>query len=141
MARVVVLDLPKGKKADHACPHGSPRVGERMFPVYLSGTDFIKGLAEQDGFSAKMVFNDKGAVLFPSSQQHRDNKGPGISYEDDYKGNALAAMLSPGKIEIRYHKGFSDERVTNALRDLLGTPELAWMRGWSVTYQGRVLSV
>jgi len=109
--------------------------------MYLSGTELIRGLAEQDGFSAKMVFNDKGAIFFPSSQQHRDNKGPGISYEDNYEGNALAAMLSPGKIEIRFHKGFSDERVTNMVRDLLGSPELALMSDWTVTYQGRALCV
>ncbi len=107
--------------------------------MYLTGVEFLKTLNEQAGFSAKMVFNESGALFFSVNLQHRDQKGPQISYEGDYAGNALAAMLAPGWIEIRYHKDFSDARVTEVLRTILAEPKLAFMRDWRVTYQGRRL--
>ena len=97
-------------------------------------------LMEKDHFSAKMVFNDSGAIFFRVNQQHCYQKAEGISYEDNYKGNALAAMLAPGKIEIRYHKGFTDQAVAGIIGAVLAHPDLAFMKGWRVTYQGRPLS-
>ncbi len=55
---------------------------------------------QQPFYTLKMVFNDQGAIFFPVSAKHRDMKAPGISYEDDYKGNAMAALVSPRTIEI-----------------------------------------
>jgi len=109
--------------------------------MLLSGVEFLEALTKQVGFSAKMVFNDAGAIFFSSNLQHRDHKARQISYEDDYAGNALAAMLAPGRIEIRYHKSFSDGRVAQIVRALLAEPRLAFMHGWQVTYQGRTLRV
>lgn len=109
--------------------------------MYLSGFEQLKALTTQEGFSAKMVFNNAGAIVFPTDLQHRDQKGPAISYEDNYTGNALAAMLAPEPIDIRYHKEFSDARVTEIVRILLAEPGLAFMRDWQVTYQGRALRV
>ncbi len=88
-----------------------------------------------------MVFNEHGAMIFPTTEQHRDVKGPGLSYEDDYKGNALAAMLMPGCIEIRYHRDHSDDRVARIVGQLLKQEQLAFMVDWHATYQGRPLSV
>jgi hypothetical protein len=107
--------------------------------MYLSGVDFLESLVKQDGFSAKMVLNDAGAVFFSSHGQHREQKGPEISYEDDYAGNALAAMLGPGRIEIRYPRDFTDARVARLVGTLLSEPRLAFMRDWQVAYQGRTL--
>ena len=109
--------------------------------MLLIGIDFLQELVEQGEFSAKMVFNDKGAILFPVTQQHRDQKVTGISYEDNYEGNALAAMLAPGRVEIRYHQSFSDRQVGTIIRSLLARPELSFMRGWQFTYQGRQMTV
>lgn len=109
--------------------------------MFLLGADFLKSLVVQGGFEAKMVLNAKGAIFFAVNQQHRSQKVEGISYEDNYKGNALAAMLTPGKVEIRYHKDFSDERVATIMRALLAQPALSFMREWQVTYQGRRLSL
>lgn len=109
--------------------------------VFLSGIDFIAALSQQPGFSAKLVFNEAGAIFFRTDLQHRDQKGPQISYEDDYAGNALAAMLAPGRVEIRYHRDFRDGRVAALVRGLLSEPRLEFMRGWHVTYQGRTLQV
>jgi hypothetical protein len=103
----------------------------------LIGVDHAAALVEGRTYSAKLVFNQSGAIFGPVWTQHRDMKATSISYEDDYKGNALAAMLAPGKIEIRFHKAFKDQKVATILRQLLAAPELAAMRSWQVTNQGR----
>jgi hypothetical protein len=71
--------------------------------MVLIGVEFMLSLVEEDHFSAKMVFNDKGAIFFRVNQQHCYQKAEGISYKDNCEGNALAAMLAAGKVEIRYH--------------------------------------
>ena len=109
--------------------------------MYLENIEYVQKLVTQEFFSAKMVFNASGAIFFPVSQQHRDIKHATISYEDDYKGNALAAMLAPGKIEIRFQQSYSDGCVTTIVKTLLSSPELSFMAGWQVTYQGRTLIV
>ncbi len=98
--------------------------------MYLSGVQFHSSLVAQGGFSAKMVFNQNGAIFISVSQQHRDQKVDSISYEDNDIGNALAAMLAPEKIEIRYQKNFSDQRVAIIVSSLLAQPELSFMRWW-----------
>ncbi len=107
--------------------------------MLVRGTDFIKLLLTQQYFSAKMVFNAQGAIIFPVNQEHRNQKAEAISYEDDYKGNAMAAMLAPNKIEIRYHQSFTDTQVANIIKSLKQHPELDFMLNWQTTYQGRPL--
>ena len=65
--------------------------------MVIVGLEFIRSQIEQEHFTAKMVFNGNGALFFPVTCEHREHKATGISYEDDYRGNALAAMLSPGE--------------------------------------------
>ena len=103
----------------------------------VHNVELIRQLVEQGEFSAKMVFNAKGALFFPVTNEHRDMKVEGISYEDDYKGDAMAAMLAPGKIEIRFHEQYSDTRVGDIVSSLLSDPSLLFMKEWRVTYQGR----
>ena len=107
----------------------------------ITGADYLQRLLPTGNFTAKMVFNDQGAYTFSAKFQHREMKAPGISYEHDGRGNALAAMLMPGLIEIRHDKRFNDDRVTGIIRKLLASPELAVMKGWKVTYQGRSLAI
>jgi hypothetical protein len=110
--------------------------------MLILGAAYLKSLVSQPGgFSAKMVFNANGAITFPVSEAHRDQKAAGISYADDYAGNALAAVLARGKIEVRYHRDFTDSQVAAIIVALCSQPELSFMRDWRVTYQGRVLSV
>lgn len=85
---------------------------------------------------AKLVFNDRGAIVFPAKRQHREMKAEGISYEDDYRGNALAAMLRRDAIEIRFHRAYDDRAVTRIVSRLLTMPELACLAKAQVTYQG-----
>lgn len=63
----------------------------------LIGVSVLISLAEKGEFSAKMVFNERGAIFFQTKMQHREQKTEGISYEDDYAGNALAAIVSAGE--------------------------------------------
>lgn len=107
--------------------------------MMLRGVEIVADLAAGRIHSAKMVFNDRGALFFPIDRQHRDEKTEGISYEDDYKGSALAAMLGRGRIEIRVHKSFSDHQVNSVLRALRARPELSAIADWQATYQGRPL--
>ena len=109
--------------------------------MVLLGVEFMLSLVEEDHFSAKMVFNESGAIFSKVNQQHCDQKAKGISYEDNYKGNALGAMIAPGKIEIRHHQQFSDNRVASIMASLMEQPRLSFMKGWQVTYQGRALCV
>jgi hypothetical protein len=64
-------------------------------------------LKERRG-SLKFLLNDSVIVFFPATQQHRDMKLEGLSYEDDYRGNALAGVVAPERVEIWFHKAFSD---------------------------------
>src|SRR4051794_7569980 len=107
----------------------------------ISGMDHARSLAAGAITQLKMVFNSSGAIFFPVSEQHRDQKTPGISYGDDYTGNALAAMLSLGKLDVRFHRDFSDARVAHLISSLLKTPELSFMTGWEITYQNRKLII
>src|SRR5258708_2195678 len=87
--------------------------------------------------SLKFILNEGGIVFFPATQQHRDIKSHGLSYEDDYRGNAIAGLVMPERVEIRFHAAFSDDRVRTIWRGVLMIPELAKVRLRQVYYQGR----
>jgi len=87
----------------------------------------------------KAVLNETGILIFPASTQHATMKADGISYEDDYKGNALAAVFDARKFEIRWHSEFSEERVRLLLKIFGASPELSFLRAQSVTYQGKTI--
>ena len=105
----------------------------------IVGADILDRFDDGSIRSAKMVLNERGAVLLGASREHREMKAAGISYEDNYKGKALAAMLAPGLVEIRYHAGCTDGAVERLMKHLLACEELSRMSGWRVTYQGRLL--
>lgn len=109
--------------------------------MIVYGFDSIAPMLEQHGYLFKMPANDAGVVLFPHSTEHRDATQPGIKYADESRGNALAAMVTPCRIEFRFHRDFSDERVKELARRLLALPELAFARSFVVTYQARALNL
>ena len=104
------------------------------------GANYVRELVDGTITSIKMVFNASGAILFPASEQHRDQKSARLSYEDDYEGNALAAVLCNGQIEVRYHRDFNDAQISRLIDLLADQPELGIFRDWRVLYQGRELS-
>ncbi|MFT3684592.1 MAG: hypothetical protein QM783_06615 [Phycisphaerales bacterium] len=106
----------------------------------ITGTEHLEPLIAGRVADAKMVFNERGAVIFPATRQHRDAKAEGISYEDNYAGNALAAMLRRDAIEIRFHRAFNDAAVTRIVAALLTQPELSCVTHAKITYQGRAIA-
>lgn len=109
--------------------------------MHINGTQHLDALISGKVHDLKMVFNANGLIVFPSSRQHREMKGEGISYEDNYAGNALAAMVRRDAIEIRYHARFTDADVVAVVRTIVSLAELSVLRGATVTYQGRVVLV
>jgi len=103
----------------------------------LIGIDLLKSQLVQGGFCAKKFCNQQVAIFLPVDQQHRERKTDGISYEDDYAGDGLAATLSPGRVEIRFQRDFNEARLATIMRTVLADPALSPMRDWQVLYQGR----
>lgn len=105
------------------------------------GLDLLEATLRGTTHSAKMVFNEHGAIVFAAGSQHRDMKLDGVSYEDDYKGNALAAMIMPCKIDVRYHAHFKAPEVAAILNRLLGGAGLLPLPDLTLTYQGKVIAL
>ena len=87
--------------------------------------------------SLKFILNDSGILFFPATQQHRDVKMPGLSYEDDYRGKAVAGLVASERVEIRFHSAFSDERMRSLWSRVLTISEVANAGLGRVYYQGR----
>lgn len=80
------------------------------------GANTAAALARDDLPHAKLVFNDRGFIACWSPIQHDTMKAEGISNEDNYRGNAMAAVLKPDAIEIRYHAALHDASVARLLQ-------------------------
>ena len=85
----------------------------------------------------KFILNESGILFFLASQQHRDSKIDGLSYEDDYRGNAVAGLITFNHVEIRFHSAFSDERIRNLWSGVMAIPEVARAGLGQLFYQGR----
>lgn len=107
--------------------------------MFIDGTENLSDVVSGRAYDAKLVFNERGAIVIPTSRQHREAKADGISYEDNYAGNALAAMVRRDAIEIRFHQKFSDKVVAAITDRLLNLEPFACLKGVVVSYQGRVL--
>lgn len=66
-------------------------------------------------------------------------KREGVSYENDYLGNAMAATITPGQIDVRFHRNYPDEAVRSIFDCLLGLPGMEWAADFVIRYQGRVI--
>lgn len=107
--------------------------------MQVYGLDSIRSEIDSSGYTVKFVAHDQAVAFFPRTTEHRDAGVQGLSYKDDSKGNALAGMMSPGRIEFRYHSKFSDERVKQIALAMLHLPDLSFTQGFKVIYQGRLL--
>lgn len=103
------------------------------------GLEGIAPSLQKEAYFIKGICNESGIALFPEATQHRDLKVTGLSYEDDYAGNALALTIVPGSIDIRFHRDFSEDRVSLLVHRLKAIPELDWLSTFAVRYQGRSL--
>ncbi len=91
------------------------------------------------GTSLKITFNESGAMIFPITSQHREHKLPGVVYEDDSKGNALAGLITHNHIEVRHHQKFSDARVVMIVSSLISDPMITFAVDFEVIYGGKRL--
>ena len=97
----------------------------------------VSTFLKQGAYFLKFIVNESGAAFFTQANQHRDMKIHGLSYEDDYAGNALAGTLTQDRIDLRFHSRFSDARVASIMSTLLIRPELEAIQSIPVYYQGR----
>jgi len=91
------------------------------------------------GGTVKFILGDAAIVFFPATQQHREVKVEGLSYEDDYRGNAVAGLLSSAGVEIRFHARYTESRLRAIWSRLREMPEFAGLDLGKVYYQGRVI--
>jgi hypothetical protein len=110
--------------------------------MQVFGRESIEIDLQEQHFHIKALLNADAISLFKarigkSEIQHRSHKIGGLSYEDNYKGNAMAVIIHPGHIEIRYHDQFKDERVDSIIKEVKSLPELEFAKDFRVTYQGR----
>jgi hypothetical protein len=106
----------------------------------VSGMESISQAIQQPGYFVKCILADSAATFFPGTIQHRDIKRHGLSYEDDYRGNAMAATITPGRMDIRFHPAYPEEKVRTICRRLVQSPGMEWLGSFAVSYQGRTLS-
>ena len=118
----------------HTCLAETPR--GRMKAL---GIESINDEIGTEGYFVKCIVNSSAAIFFPGTIQHRDVKREGVSYEDDYRDNAMAATITPGRIDIRFHQSYPDETVRTIFEELLRLPNMRWAAGFSIRYQGRTL--
>ncbi len=109
--------------------------------MIIIGLDYINKLRAEPYYAAKAVLNTNGIIFFPENHEHRDQKAAGISYEDNYKGNALAAMIRPRRLEIRFRQAFSDADIAEIVRGLAKNEALAFLAAWEITYQAREIDL
>ena len=113
---------------------------QQQLPLKTIDLESIAKEIASDGYFVKCIVNSSTAVFFPGSIQHRDVKRLGVSYEDDYRGNAMAATITPGRIDVRFHKNYPDDMVRSIFSRLLDIPEMDWAADFSIRYQGRNLT-
>ena len=82
----------------------------------IHGLETLKTELSNTGYFFKAIVNDSEIAFFSGAIQHRDMKVSNLSYEDDYKGNALACVIQPNQIQVRYHARYTDLMVTRIFR-------------------------
>ncbi len=107
--------------------------------MHVVGFETVYAEFGKPGYFVKMILNGSGAVFFPGTTEHRTIKAAGLSYDDNYKGNAMAGIITDGRIEIRKHSAFPIARVASIIKELLEAPQLCAISGFRVTYQGKLI--
>jgi len=88
----------------------------------------------------KFIVNEQAIAFSSPSLQHREISAPNVSYRDD-GGNALAGIITNGRVEIRGHSvlGFSPERVKRLWQQVLTACGSDYLRFLPMHYQGDLL--
>jgi hypothetical protein len=107
--------------------------------MQVVNSQLIQQSSTQPAQAGKFIVNGSAIVFFPTTQQHNSVKSRGLSYEDEYRGNALAGIFGSGRIDIRFHRDSSGEHVRNIWSRVCAQAELTLFKGWAAFYQGRRL--
>jgi hypothetical protein len=108
--------------------------------MIVQGLDTIRGSVDEAPAFGKFIVNETGIIFFRASVQHRDIKLNGLSYEDDYQGNALAGSFISERVDIRFHRDFSDDRIRSLWSRVRSETELSFLRAWPLYYKNRLIS-
>lgn len=108
------------------------------FNVY--NPELFEEAAKPNSRMIKFLLNEIGIAFFPVTQEHRELKLPGLSYEHEYRGNALAGTFQGGRADIRFHQAFSDEKVRRLWQNVCQALPLVESANVRVFYQGRAIS-
>jgi hypothetical protein len=103
------------------------------------GLETIASELEQPSFLVKCLLSEKSVAFFPATSQHVDVRFAGLRYEEESKGNALAATVAPRRFGIRLHAKFSVEVVGRIVHQLLGRDDMIWARAIPVFYGNQKL--
>jgi len=103
----------------------------------IINSELLQTALASNGLTVKFLLGEGVILFFPVTQQHRDIKSHGLSYEDDYRGNAVAGLVTPSGAEIRFHKAYSDDRIRALWARLRALPEFSDARLSRLLYQGR----
>ena len=103
------------------------------------GLDVWESHRREAVFELKLLANERAVCIFPCQIEHRDVKLAGLSYEDNYQGNTIAAMVRPGRIEFRYHNQFSDARVVAIAERFYNAVRETFDGNLSISYHGRTV--
>ena len=94
-------------------------------------------LLKESRGSLKFILNNSAIAFFPTAQEHRSIKTHGLSYEDDYRGNAVGGLISPERVEIRFHSAYSETHIRTLWARVLAVPDIAQAALGPPYYQGR----
>jgi hypothetical protein len=83
----------------------------RTVVMLVVNSQLIEPSLARPGQTGKFILNESAIIFFSTSQQHNSVKLHGLSYEDHYRGNALAGTFANCRIDIRFHRDFSDEHL------------------------------
>ena len=107
--------------------------------MIIAGHDLIQGREGKPPWGAKFILNETGIVFSRPKKQHQDIKLHGLSYEDYYKGNAVAGSFFQERVDIRGHNDFPDDRIRSLWSRVRSEPELSFLREWPLYYRNRLI--
>ena len=84
----------------------------------IVGEDFLRLCLIEEGYFLKLILNEHAAHFFPYTTEHSDASLPGLRYQHESLGNAVAATIKPAQINIRRHVAFSTGRMKTILERL-----------------------
>ena len=86
--------------------------------MHIVGKDFLQSCLAEEGYFLKLILNEYAAHFFPHTTEHSDATLPGLRYQHESQGNAVAATIKPAQINIRRHVAISAELMKSIVERL-----------------------